>query len=143
MAAFAVRKRSIAALTTTVLLALVAVRSLDLWWLRVQTISAAEATGPIDATNNEAERTLRNPAQARQTGRTSKTSAGARRTSILASVLESLRLYVPRYRLSSVLAEIQRWQETGRSCFQALLEKLRIAPPEHSVLDRVLPQPSG
>src|SRR5262249_43351325 len=48
-------------------------------------------TPPLGATNNEAERTLRNPAAARQTGRTSKTIAGARRQTILTSVLESLR----------------------------------------------------
>ena len=41
----------------------------------------------MGGTNNEAERTLRNPAQARDTGRTSKTVSGARRTSILTSVL--------------------------------------------------------
>ena len=98
---------------------------------------------PPGGTNNEAERTLRHPAQARQTGRTSKTLSGARRTSILTSVLESLRLYLPVYTLSSVIEEIQRWQQTGRSCFRALLEKLQIALPEHSVLDRVLPHPSG
>jgi hypothetical protein len=98
---------------------------------------------PLGGTNNEAERTLRNPAQARQTGRTSKTLSGARRTSILTSVLESLRLYLPVYTLSSVIEEIQRWQQTGRSCFRALLEQLQIALPEHSVLDGVLPHPSG
>ena len=101
------------------------------------------ARPPIDATNNEAERTLRNPAQARKTGRTSKTPAGARRTSILTSVLESLRLYLPKYTLSNVIEEIQRWQATGRSCFRALMETLNLPPPDHSVLDRVLPQPSG
>lgn len=98
---------------------------------------------PVGGTNNEAERTLRNPAQARKTCRTSKTLAGARRTSIVTSVLESLRLYLPKYTLSGVIAEIQRWQETGRSCFRALLEKLKLALPAQRVLDRVLPDPSG
>jgi hypothetical protein len=42
-------------------------------------------------TNNEAERTLRSPAQARDTGRTNKTAAGARRQTVIVSVLESLR----------------------------------------------------
>ena len=39
-------------------------------------------TPPLGATNNEAERTLRNPATARKTGRTNKTMAGARRQTI-------------------------------------------------------------
>jgi transposase len=97
----------------------------------------------LDGTNNEAERRLRNEAQARVTGRTSKTASGARRTTIIGSVLESLRLYLSKYTLSSVIEEIGRWQETGRSCFRALLDKLGIPLPNHSVLDRVLPQPSG
>lgn len=45
---------------------------------------------PVAGTNNEAERTLRNPGQARDTGRTNKTPVGARRQSIIVSVLESL-----------------------------------------------------
>lgn len=51
-------------------------------------------TMPVAGTNNEAERTLRNPARARETGRTNKTNNGARRQSILTSVLESLRVYL-------------------------------------------------
>ncbi len=94
-------------------------------------------------TNNEAERTLRSPAQARRTGRTSKTLVGARRQTILTSVLESLRVYLPTFTLTSVLAEIQRWIGTGRSCFRELLEKLKLPVPETPVLDRVIPQPSG
>ena len=50
-------------------------------------------TKPVDGTNNEAERTLRGAAQARLTGRTSKTINGARRQTILTSVLQSLSLY--------------------------------------------------
>ena len=108
--------------------------------------SAAQPNGitpPLGATNNEAERTLRNPAAARQTGRTSKTIAGARRQTILTSVLESLRLYLPTFTLSSVLAEIERWIDQGRSCFTALLNQLKIRTPQQSVLDQVLPNPSG
>jgi transposase len=100
-------------------------------------------TPPLDATNNEAERTLRNPATARDTGRTNKTMAGARRQTILASVLESLRLYLPTFTLSSVIAEIQGWVEKGRSCFTALLEKLELRSPQQSILDQVLPNLSG
>ena len=97
----------------------------------------------VDGTNNEAERTLRDAAQARLTGRTSKTMNGARRQTILTSVLQSLRLYLPTFTLSSVLAELKRWWTTGRSCFAELLEKLELTPPEQSVVDQVLPGPSG
>jgi hypothetical protein len=97
---------------------------------------------PVGATNNESERTLRGPAQARDTGRTNKTMVGARRQTILTSVLQSLRVYLPTFTLSSVIAEVQRWGEQGRSCFAKLLKKLKLRLPDHSVLDRVLPQPS-
>ena len=94
------------------------------------------------ATNNESERTLRSPAQARDTGRTNKTTTGARRQTILTSVLQSLRVYLPTFTLASVIAEVQRWVEQGRSCFAKQLKKLKLHLPDHSVLDRVLPQPS-
>ncbi len=100
-------------------------------------------TQTVGATNNEAERTLRSPAQARKTGRTNKTLVGARRQTIVTSVLESLRLYLPTFTLGTVIAEIHRWTQAGRSCFTELLGTLKISPPEMSVLDRVLPHPSG
>ncbi|MFQ6049412.1 MAG: hypothetical protein ACE5K7_08610, partial [Phycisphaerae bacterium] len=40
-------------------------------------------TMPVAGTNNEAERTLRSVAQARKTGRTSKTRRGARRRTVI------------------------------------------------------------
>ena len=70
-------------------------------------------TKPLDGTNNEAERTLRGAAEARKTGRTNKTMAGTRRQTILTSVLESLRLYLPTFTLPSVLEEMKRWWEPG------------------------------
>ena len=100
-------------------------------------------TKPVDGTNNEAERTLRGVAQARLTGRTSKTINGARRQTILTSVLESLRVYLPTFTLSSVLAELKRWWASGRSCFEDLLEELALTPPEQSVVDLIFPGPSG
>jgi transposase len=100
-------------------------------------------TKSVDGTNNEAERTLRGAALARLTGRTNKTLQGARRQTILTSVLESLRLYLPTFTLSSVLDELKRWWETGRSCFAELLEKLGHTPPKKSVVDQLLPGPSG
>jgi transposase len=101
-------------------------------------------TKPVAGTNNEAERTLRNPAQARDTGRTDKASTGTRRRTILTSVLESLRVYLPTYTLTSVLDELMRWAKTGQSCFERLLKKLKLKRPasEKSILDRLFPKTS-
>jgi hypothetical protein len=100
-------------------------------------------TLPVAGTNNEAERTLRNPAQARASGRTNKTNNGARRQSIVTSVLESLRVYLPTYTLASVVAELLRWADTGLSCFERLLKKLKLSPRQRAqpILDRILPNP--
>jgi hypothetical protein len=101
------------------------------------------ASPRVGGTNNEAERPLRNPASARKMGRTNKTLRGARRQTIATSVPESLRLYLTRFTLPSVIAEVQSWITSGRSCFAALLEELGLAPPAQSILDQVLPSPSG
>lgn len=100
-------------------------------------------TQPVAGTNNEAERTLRKPAEARKTGRTNKAITGARRQTVLTSVLESLRLYLKTFTLASVMDEIERWWQAGQSCFTKLLKKLKLALPKNSVLDRVLPIPTG
>jgi transposase len=100
-------------------------------------------TKPVAGTNNEAERTLRNPAQARVTGRTNKTSNGARRQSVLTSVLESLRVYLPTYTLGSVVEELTRWATTGLSCFERLLKKLKLTGRQETKprLDQIFPSP--
>ena len=72
------------------------------------TAPTGEAT-PVSGTNNEAERTLRNPAQARATGRTTKTQSGARRRTIVVIVLESLRCYLPNFTLAAVIEEVRSW----------------------------------
>jgi transposase len=108
--------------------------------------AVAQPNGKVEAvsgTNNEAERTLRGAAQARQTGRTNKTLVGARRQTIVVSVLESLRVYLGTYTLGSVVAAIQRWYQAGESCFRRLLRQLHLAAPKQSVLDKVLPVPDG
>jgi hypothetical protein len=94
---------------------------------------------PVAGTNNEAERALRSPAMSRHTGRTSKTLRGARRQTILHSVLESVRQYLPEFTLGTVVAEITRWSLKGRSCFRELAESLGLKPPERPVLDAVFP----
>jgi len=98
---------------------------------------------PVAGTNNEAERTLRGVAEARKTGRTSKTVVGARRQTILVTVLESLRLYLPQFTLAAVLEEIDRWWQAGQSCFTKLLKKRKLQPRAESILDNVLPVPDG
>jgi transposase len=101
------------------------------------------ASQPVAGTNNESERTLRNPAGAREAGRTNKTLVGARRQTIIVSVLESLRLYLPEFTLTSVMAEIARWWQAGQSCFTKLLKKMKLKPPAQSILDKVMPAPDG
>jgi hypothetical protein len=99
-------------------------------------------TKPVSGTNNEAERTLRGAAQARVTGRTNKTPNGARRQTVLTSVLESLRLYLPSYTFAEVVAELQRWWVDGCSCFEKLLHqsKLALDPATTPTIDRLYPQ---
>ena len=88
-----------------------------------------------------AERTLRGPAMARKTGRTNKSQSGARRQTIVTSVLESLRLYLKRFTLANVIDEVGSWVEKGCSCFARLLKTMKLPPTERSVLDRVYPKP--
>jgi transposase len=112
----------------------------------VTTAAAAQPNGkeePVSGTNNEAERTLRGAATARKTGRTNKTLVGARRQTILMSVLESLRVYLPHYTLGTVMAEIERWERAGQSCFSKLLKKLKLQVGAASVLDKVFPLPDS
>ena len=102
----------------------------------------------VSGTNNEAERTLRSPAQARDTGRTNKTPVGARRQTVIVSVLESLRQYLSAFTLSSVIKEVGHWLQAGRSCFARLAAKLGLSDGQPqvngpSLLDRVLPVPDG
>jgi transposase len=112
-------------------------------------VTAAPVTTPhgktlsVGGTNNEAERTLRSPAEARTTRRTNKTLRGARRRTVIVSVLESLRQYLPTFTLSGVIAEILRWPAAGRSCFAKLARKLKLPPPEKTVLSFIYPKPSG
>jgi transposase len=106
-------------------------------------------TQAVAGTNNESERTLRGPAAARATGRTNKKVRGARRQTVITSVLESTRQYLLEFTLTTLLAEIERWTTRGRSCFTDQLNKLKRAgqgqfpETETSVLDALLPLPTG
>ena len=97
-----------------------------------------------DGTNNESERSLRNPAQDRRTGQTNKTESGARRRTVITSVLDSLRLYVPKLTLQAVLTELNHWRQEGISCFRRMVDSLKLPPlrlPEQveSPLDLLVP----
>lgn len=105
-------------------------------------------TMAVSGTNNESERTLRSPAQARDTGRTNKTPHGARRQTVIVSVLQSLRQYLSTFTLSSVIKEVGQWLKAGRSCFARLAKKLGLIDGQPhancpSVLNRLLPVPGG
>jgi len=101
------------------------------------------ASQSVAGTNNEAERTLRNPAQPRDTGRGNKSTVGARRQTIIVSMLESLRVYLKTFTLKSIVAELERWHRVGQSCFRKLLKTLKLQAPAESVLDTLLPVPDG
>lgn len=79
----------------------------------------------VEATNNVSEQGLRGEAQARHAARTSKTDKGAKRRSIITSVLASLRRILPEFTLDSVLEEITRWWREGTSFFQRQLGALK------------------
>ncbi len=93
----------------------------------------------VAPTNNEAERTLRDPATARRVGRTNKTLRGARRQTIIKSVFESIRTQLPKFTLQGVLDEISSWKTQGESCFTRLLNAAGLTPNEASVLDKIFP----
>ena len=99
-------------------------------------------TTPVSGTNNEAERSLRPAALDRRTGRTSKTARGARRRSILASVLESEKLHLPKFTLTTLVNEVARWHDTGQSLFAELLQQSGLTAPTSSLLDQLFPKPT-
>jgi len=100
-------------------------------------------TDGVDGNNNASERELRDEAQRRNTGRTNKTPNGAKRQTIISSVLRTLGKQLKQFTLDSVIAEVQRWVDCGRSCFtdQAEAANLSRPPPDAdqpSLLDRII-----
>jgi hypothetical protein len=100
-------------------------------------------TEGVDGNNNASERELRDDAQRRDTGRTNKEPSGAKRQTIITSVLRTLGKQLYEFTLDSVLAEVQRWADCGRSCFtdQAEAAALSRPPPDteqRSLLDRII-----
>jgi hypothetical protein len=83
----------------------------------------------VESTNNGVERLLRGPALDRKAGRTNQTAAGARRRSIIVSVLESLRANLEHFTLASVLEEVGRWMSEGVSLFARQWQALQKSAP--------------
>ena len=85
----------------------------------------------VEPTNNRSERNVRREAEVRKGGRTSKTNHGAERRGIIMTVLATLNTRFEVFTLETLLAEIERWVETGISLFQAELTEFNHAnaPP--------------
>jgi len=84
----------------------------------------------VEPTNNRSERNVRREAEIRKGGRTSKTPTGARRRSVIMTVLASLQTRFARFTLENLLSEIQQWFEQGRSIFELeLAERQKANPP--------------
>jgi transposase len=79
----------------------------------------------VEPTNNRSERILRDAAQDRKAGRTNQNANGARRRSVIVSVLESLRVQLPTFTLTNVLHEVNRWMKKGISLFTQQWQKLQ------------------
>jgi len=59
-------------------------------------------------------------------------------------VLDSLRARVPKLTLKTAQEELNRWQQTGISCFRRLVKKLKLPPLDlpdqiHSPLQLLVP----
>ena len=83
----------------------------------------------VEATNNRSERNVRREAEVRKGGRTSKTQAGAKRRSILMTVLATLNTRVPKFTLANLIEQVSRWAKEGYSIFKAELHEMKAHPP--------------
>ena len=97
----------------------------------------------VAGTNNASERLLRSSAMARRTGRTSKTTWGGKRQSIISSVIESVGKQLKDFNLASVIDEVKRWTTVGQSCFEEQLKLLKAAQPKKGILDRLILNPDN
>jgi len=100
-------------------------------------------TEGVEGNNNLSERELRDDAQRRSTGRTNKTPNGAKRQTIVTSVLRTLGKQLSGFTLDSVIAEVQRWADCGRSCFTDQMKAAGLSRPppdakQRSLLDRLI-----
>jgi transposase len=79
-------------------------------------------TPGVDGNNNISERELRDEARRRKTGQTNKTPDGAKRQTILTSVLRTLGKQLSHFTLGAVIDEVKRWLVKGRGCFMDQVE---------------------
>lgn len=78
----------------------------------------------VEPTNNRSERNVRREAEIRKGGRTSKTDHGAKRRSIIMTVLATLNTRFKKFTLDKLLTEVARWIDVGLSMFQVELMSL-------------------
>jgi transposase len=85
----------------------------------------------VEPTNNRSEQNVRREAEVRKGGRTSKTASGAKRRSVIMTVIASLRTRFSRFTLGNLLSEVMQWLTAGSSIFKKELLDLRRAnaPP--------------
>jgi len=83
----------------------------------------------VEPTNNRSERNVRREAEIRKGARTSKTEAGAKRRSIIVTVLASLQTRIENFTLSRMLSEIDRWLSKGSSIFEQELQAFQANLP--------------
>jgi hypothetical protein len=85
----------------------------------------------VESTNNRSERNARREAEIRKGARTSKSESGAKRRSIIVTVLASLQTRMANFKLSSLLAEVHQWIDNKCSIFEQELQHLQNpnAPP--------------
>jgi hypothetical protein len=90
----------------------------------------------VEPTNNRSERNVRCEAEIRKGGRTSKSQDGAKRRSIIMTVLMSLRTRFTKFTLTILLKEVEQWIERGISVFEKELAELKTAnaPPSGSAV---------
>jgi len=79
----------------------------------------------VASTNNQSERDLRNEAQARKAGRTSKTAKGAKRRSTILSVFGTLKRRMEQFTLANLLKVVFDAYDLGISLFDIATTKIK------------------
>jgi uncharacterized small protein (DUF1192 family) len=83
----------------------------------------------VEPTNNRSERNVRREAEIRKGARTNKTAKGAKRRSVIVTVLASLQTRLDKFTLRNLLNEVGRWFDAGRSIFEQELQNLQSTRP--------------
>jgi hypothetical protein len=83
----------------------------------------------VEPTNNRSERNIRREAEIRKGARTNKTAKGAKRRSVIVTVLASLQTRLDKFTLRNLLDEVGRWFDEGLSIFEQELRNLQCNRP--------------